>query len=307
MKEQKTIKMAMAGAFFANVIFGFSFLFTKLALRVSSPIVLLAYRFSFAFLFMNGIALSKRKLLSFKGKPFGGLLLMSVCQPLCYFLCENYGMLYSSTVFATVMIALAPIGAMGLGALLLGEKCSWKQIFCCVISVGGVILLAFKNQSEGNVTLLGILLLAGAVLSSAGFNVLSRKSSSYFSAFERTYVMFLLAMISFDLLAIMECRGDMNKFLTPLYTPEFLIAVLYLGGASSVGAFLMYNMATTYLSVARAASFSSIITVVTLFAGAVFLHESFDLISLIASIIVIFGIWGVQKEPKNLKNTENFS
>lgn len=307
MKEQKTIQLAMAGALFANIIFGFSFLFTKLALQAASPVVLLAYRFTFAFLLMSLIALCNPALLHLKGKPLKNVILMGICQPLLYFVCENYGMLYSSTTFAAVMIALAPIAAMGLGTLFLKETCSWYQAVCCVVSVGGVIWLALKNQSEGHVTFLGIILLTGAVLTAAGFNVLSRKSATHFTAFERTYIMFLMAMIVFDVWAVLESAGDMSRLAAPLQNKGFLAAVLYLGGASSVGAFLMYNAATTYLPVARAASFSSVITVVTLFAGVVFLKESLDLISLIGSTIIILGIWGVQKAPKKLQIPENFS
>ncbi len=307
MKEQKRIQLAMAGALFANVIFGFSFLFTKLALTVASPVLLLAYRFTFAFLLMSIIALCKPEILQLKGKPVKNVILMGICQPLLYFICENYGMLYSSTTFAAVMIALAPIGAMALGTVFLKEKCSWHQVVCCVISVSGVILLAMKNQSEGQVTFFGILLLTGAVLSASGFNVLSRKCATDFTAFERTYIMFFMAMAAFDFWAVSESGWNMETLLSPLQDTGFLLAVLYLGGASSVGAFLMYNGATTYLSVARASSFSSVITVVTLFAGIVFLHESFDLISFVASAIIIFGIWGVQKTPKKLQIPEKIS
>lgn len=301
MKEQKKTSLAMAGALFANVIFGFSFLFTKLALQCGTPIQLLAYRFTFAFLLMNIIALATQRKPALKGKPLGSLLLMGLCQPLIYFVCENYGMLYTNTTFAGVLIALVPIAAMILGVLLLGEKTSWRQAACCVISVAGVVWMAMKNRSEGTVQLVGILLLVGAVLSAAGFNILSRKASALFSAFERTYVMFFLAMAAFDLWAILECRGDFAELFAPLKHQSFLIAVLYLGGASSVGAYWLYNSATTYLSAARASSFSSVITVVTLFAGVLFLKESFDVSSLIASAIILLGIWGVQKEPEKRK------
>lgn len=303
MNKQKTIQLAMLGALLANIIFGFSFLFTKLALRVASPVVLLAYRFTFAFFLMSIIAVCKPGLLQLKGKPLKYVILMGICQPFLYFVCENYGMLYSSTTFAAVMIALVPIGAMLLGIIALREHCSLRQVICCIISVGGVIWLAMKNQSEGHVTVLGIFLLAGAVLSASGFNVLSRKCSSDFTAFERTYIMFLMAMIIFLSWAIAETKGSLSALTAPLGEISVLSAVLYLGGLSSVGAFLMYNAATTYLSVARASSFSSVITVVTMIAGVVFLKESLDLISLFASAMIILGIWGVQITAEKNSNS----
>lgn len=307
-KKINKVPCAMCGALSANIIFGFSFLFTKTALKTADPILLLAYRFTFAFLLMNVIILFKPGLLHLKGKRLKHLILMGICQPLLYFICENYGILYSSTVFAGVIIALAPIFAMFLEMIFLKETCSLRQAICCVISVAGVVWLAMKSQSEGHVTVFGIVLLLGAVLSSAGFNVLSRKTSAEFTAFERTYVMFFMAMILFDLWAVLQAGGKTERFLIPLHNYEFYLSVAYLGGTSSVGAFLMYNAATTYLSVTRASSFSGVITVVTLFAGVVFLDEALDFFSLLASLIILLGIWGVQtltKKPDKTNGKKN--
>ena len=44
-----------------NVIFGFSFLFSRLALNITIPSVLVAYRFLAAFLVMNSIVAAGRK------------------------------------------------------------------------------------------------------------------------------------------------------------------------------------------------------------------------------------------------------
>lgn len=302
-KKTNKVPLAMCGALSANIIFGFSFLFTKLALKTADPILLLAYRFTFAFLLMNIIILFKPGLLCLKGKHLKHVILMGICQPMLYFICENYGMLYSSTVFAGVIIALAPICAMFLEMIFLKETCSLKQAICCVISVAGVIWLAMKSRSEGHVTVLGIVLLFGAVFSSAGFNVLSRKASEKFTAFERTYVMFFMAMLLFDFWAVIHSGGQAERFLVPLQNYEFYLSVAYLGGASSVGAFLMYNAATTHLSVTRASSFSGVITVVTLFAGVVFLDESLDFFSLLASLVILLGIWGVQTQTKKAEKT----
>ena len=59
---------ATLAAFLSNFIFGFSFLFSNMALKVATPSVLLAYRFVFAFLILNILWLFIIVKLDFKGK-----------------------------------------------------------------------------------------------------------------------------------------------------------------------------------------------------------------------------------------------
>ena len=52
-----------------NVIFGFSFLFSRLALNITIPSVLVAYRFLAAFLVMNIIVAAGRMIKKKDGSP----------------------------------------------------------------------------------------------------------------------------------------------------------------------------------------------------------------------------------------------
>jgi len=72
MKSNKQF-LGMAAALAANVIFGFSFVFSKLALSVAHPLVILAVRFTVAFLLMNIFWLTGLLKLNFKNKKVGGI------------------------------------------------------------------------------------------------------------------------------------------------------------------------------------------------------------------------------------------
>ena len=295
---------AMAAAFFGNFIFGFSFLFTKKALTFTTPSVLLAQRFLLAFLVMNVLLLTGKVRVSFKGKPLGWLLLMGLFQPVLYFFCENYGLLYSNSVFSSVMIALVPIASLVFGAVCMRERPTWLQTVCSAISVGGVVWLALRQSAKGAITIWGVLLLVGAVICAVGFNVISRKSAKTVTAFERTYMMFAVGAAAFGAVALCENAAHLVALVAPLAYSEFLVSLLYLGVLSSVGAFLMINHANTWLPLSRATVFSNVITVVSVFAGVVWLGDPFDAFMLIATCMIVLGIVGVQYfAPKNtLKN-----
>ncbi len=290
----KKTYLAMLAAFGGNFIFGFSFLFSKTALEVSSPSVLLAWRFLLAFAVMNIVLLTGKAKVSFRGKPLLWLLLMGAFQPVLYFYFENYGLLYSNATFSSVMIALVPIASLVFGACFMRERPTWLQTLCSAVSVGGVIWMALRQTAQGAITPLGIILLFGAVVSAVGFNVISRRSAQKVTAFERTYMMFLVGAVVFGVVAIAENIQQPTALITPFADTSFVIALLYLGVVSSVAAFLMINYANTWLPLSRATVFSNVITVVSVFAGVVLLKEPFDLYMLLASVLIVGGIAGVQ-------------
>ena len=55
--QSKSRLTATLAALLGNSIFGFSFMFSRMALESTSPYVMLMYRFCLAFLCINGVAL----------------------------------------------------------------------------------------------------------------------------------------------------------------------------------------------------------------------------------------------------------
>ena len=301
-------RLATLAAIVGNTIFGFSFMFSRIALGVASPFVLLMYRFLIAFVMLNVVALWSRRRAAapragsadwlrfeLRGRRVGPLLRMGLIQPVGYFLCESYGIRFTNSTFAGVIIALGPVVALAAAALTLGEIPRRSQTAFSVLSILGVILMTLQQRSEGTIRPLGVLLLFCAVLAGTSFNIVSRRLSGEFSALERTYVMMLVAAAMFTALALIECRGDFARLIAPLSSPDFLLAIVYLGVASSIVAFLALNYAFGYLTVAKSMAFCNLTTVISLFAGVVFLHEPISLVSLAASLMILLGIWGVQR------------
>ena len=106
MDNKKSIFGSLA-ALIANIIFGFSFLFSKVALSAANPLIILAVRFTVAFLVLNILWLLGIVKLNFKGKNIKRLILMSLAQPLLYFIFELYGINATSSAISGVIISLA--------------------------------------------------------------------------------------------------------------------------------------------------------------------------------------------------------
>lgn len=289
----------MLFSFLAYAIFGFSFIFSKRALAFTTPFVLLAVRFSVAFLVLNVLMLTGMFKVRLKGKNIKPLVLLGILQPIVYFICENYGVTLSATSFVGTILALVPVVSMVLGILFLKEKVRLFQAICTLFSVLGVFLTTI-GQGPGNSHWLGFLLLLAAVCTASMFNVLSRKTSVEFTAFERTYVMFALGCVTFAAIALVQCWGNRTEMLLmPMRSAEFWISVVFLGGVSSVGAFLMLNYAMTYLDVASSSIFANITTIISILAGVLILKESFGIYQVVGSVIILASVYGVNRPRAN--------
>lgn len=289
------ILKAMIAGLLGYSIFGFSFLFSKVALNLASPMVLLAARFAVAFLVMNLILVFTKTTVSLKGKPVKKLLAMGLIQPVIYFICEAYGIQMTSASFSGIVIGLVPVAGLLLGVLFLKERCTKFQIVCTVTSVVGV---ALTTTGGLEFSLLGFILLLTSVLSTASFSVISRSVSEEFSPFERTYVMLGLGAVTFILIAFIQNWGNLESAAAPLMIPDFWISVLYLGVLSSVCAFLLINYALNYLSVGHTLIFSNFTTVISVLAGILILHDAFTTVQLVGIVVIILSVFGVSYQKK---------
>lgn len=305
MADSKQLKGILA-AIATNVIFGFSFIFSKTALSFAEPLVILAVRFTLAFLMINLVILCTKTKLTFKNKPNRKLILMGIVQPLLYYIFELYGLSKVSSALSGVVISLVPILVVILASVFLKEKPTAMQIICTIVSIAGVSGISIISNDGSKNHLTGILFLVGAVLCASVFNVLSRGISTHFSPFERTYVMFLIGCISFNILAVFSCKGNYISALASAFSSyEFIIAIIYLSLISSVLAFILYNYSTTVISSMQSSSFSNIITVVTVLAGVIILKENFSVMEYIFCFVTILGVLGTNIfEKSNLKKRD---
>ena len=285
--------MGVLAAVTGQVIWGFSFIFSKTALRYATPPVLLSVRFLIAFALMNLLVCTGRCKLSLRGKHLGSLLLLGLLEPVLYFYCESYGILYTNATFAGVMVAMNPIVAMLMAAVLLRERPSRRQAVFGLLPILGVALITLSSRAEGAIRPIGVVILAGTCLCAGLSRVLSRRTAARFSSFERTYVMMMLGSVVFTASAVLENLGNPRALLAPLASGWFWASAFFLGALCSVASYGCVNFALERLPVARAAVFSSLTTVVSIFAGVIFLGEPITGVSVVGSILIIVGIWVV--------------
>lgn len=292
MNEQRK---GMLAAFAAYAIFGFSFLFSKVALGLASPMVLLCVRFGVTVVALNLMVAFRLVKLELKGKKLGGAIVLGFLQPVLYFVFENYGLSFTTTSFAGMMSSISPVITAVLGAVLLKEKPTLKQWVCIGISVLGVMLMTLRSGGGQN-TLAGCLCLVGAYFAGSLYTLLSRRLSRQFKPFDLTYVMFIIGFVFFTGGAVAENGADTLRVVAgALRHPEFVAGILFLSLLSSVGAFLLINYSLARLPVARAAIFNNLTAVVSMLAGVLIMKDPFGWMTALASALILAGVWGVNR------------
>ena len=280
-----------------NAFWGFSILFTRVALEETTPEIMLAIRFGIAFALMHIPILLGREKLQLKGKALLPLLGLALVEPMGFFT-ESYGILHTNATFAGVMMAISPVFSIALAALVLKEYPSRRQLIFCTLPVLGVIVMVLAGKSLGVVTPLGVIFLLVNCLCNGSYRLFNRWSSRSFTPFERTYMVLLSCVVVFTSSALVSVKGDWRMIAQAATHPKVLFPVLALALLCSIGSNMLVNYAAGRMPVAKISAFSSLITVCSTFGGVVILREPFSAMSLLGTALIIYGIWQVSRPEK---------
>jgi drug/metabolite transporter (DMT)-like permease len=292
---------ALLAGFGVAFIFGFSFLFTKQGLCVLVPFHLLGFRFGLAVAIFVVLRLTGLVKIDLKGKNLSMLLLLSVIEPVVYFICETNGIKMTSSSETGMMIAMVPVVTTLLGIAFLDEKPSPAQMGFIMLSVAGVVfIVAMKGNMEIGKNLIGTFVVLGAVVCAGTYNVLSRKLSLQFSPVEITYVMMWVGAIVFNGISVLQhiSKGNLQQYFAPLGNLKAVVSIVYLGFLSSVVAYFLLNFMLSKLEAARSSVFTNLATVFSIIAGVTLGNEPFYWFNVVGGIMILLGVWGTNYYSK---------
>jgi drug/metabolite transporter (DMT)-like permease len=284
----------LAGVIYAT-IFGFTFMFSKVALDYVRPIGLIAYRFLIAIIVLEILRWFKVIHIRFEKKHFKHLFLVALFQPILYFIFETFGIRLTTSGEAGMMIALIPIFVTILSSVILKEAPKKIQIFFILLSVSGVLFIQIMKSSSGlDVNLWGLLLLLGAVISAALFNIASRNASKTLKPYELTYFMMLGGALVFNTLYIIQLsiESRLGDYFTNLSHLELVVPILYLGVIASIGGFFLVNFALSKVPAHVSSIYANLSTIVAIIAGAWLLNEKLYYYHFIGAFMIIIGVYG---------------
>ncbi len=289
-----------------SMIFGMSFMFTKIGLGYMSTLQLIAYRFMVAALTMQLLKALKLIKLEFKGKDLKLVIMTAIFQPVLYFFFEVEGVNLTSSSQAGLMVSLVPVFTAIGARIFLKERLKSIQIFFIALSVGGVIVINALNDSQGlSGNTLGLAFLTMSVIAGTLYSLSSKRASREFKPVEITYTMMMIGAIVFNgtLLARSAFEGTLAVYFQPLTNPEVFAPILYLGLLSSVVAFFFLNFTISRIPVSQSAIFGNLVTVFAILAGVFILNEPFGTKDVVGAAMIVTGVWGTLYFGQKRKRT----
>ena len=293
--NEKT-KAYLAALSFSTII-GFSFLFTKVALGFASPLTNLAHRYTVAAIVLFILQQSKLIQVKLSKEDILSILPMSLFYPLLFFMFQSFALQYISSSEAGILQALVPIITLILASVFLKEKTTFIQKFFLCLSVAGVIYIFLSKGANLGVEtgILGFMLMLGSVFSNAINNILSKYKGGQYRAIDLTVVVILVGFLVFNSLSLVThfLSGNLMSYFEPLGHLSYLISILYLGILASIVTASLSIYAIVRLGASTVSVFGNLGTVLTIVAGAVFLHEPIYAYHIIGASLIIGGILGM--------------
>jgi len=296
--EKRRLMSASLAAILGNVLWGISFLFTRIALRTSDPYTMLSVRFSIAFLLLNIPVLLGRKHISLRRKNLIPLLMLAGSETLGFFF-ETYGVKYTNSSYSGLIQALVPIVAMLIAIPCLHEYPSRRQLVFSLFPVAGVVMMTFAGERMGIIRPIGVVFLVFTCITSALSKLTRRKSAQIFSPFEQTYLIVFITAVVFTLGTLIRSRGSFSIYGQAFSSREFFFSVSALSFLCSIAANLFINYAAQHLTVGKLAIYGTLNAPCSMIAGMLILNEPMNLLSTTGAALILFGIWMFVQPEKN--------
>lgn len=291
--NEKT-KAYLAALSFSTII-GFSFLFTKVALGFASPLTNLAHRYTVAAIVLFILQQSKLIQVKLSKEDILSILPMSLFYPILFFMFQSFALQYISSSEAGILQALVPILTLILASIFLKEKTTMVQKF--FLSVAGVVYIFLSKGAnfDAGAGIFGYVLMLGSVFSNAINNILSKYKGGQYKIMDLTVVVILVGFIVFNCLSLFSyiASSNLTGYFEPLGHVGYIFSILYLGILASIVTAALSIYAIVRLGASTVSVFGNLGTVLTIVAGAVFLHEPIYAYHLLGASMIIAGILGM--------------
>jgi drug/metabolite transporter (DMT)-like permease len=276
-------------ALVAVVIFwGLSFVATKIALETFPTFTLIFIRFSLAAFFFCGLMLT-RGFPRFSRRDHIRVFLMSLFEPGLYFIFETMGLQYTSAPKTALIIATIPVAVLVFAFLFINERPAVTSVVGIGLSLIGIGILVvgdpnFSWQFGGS--LLGDLLIIGAVITAALYMVYARRLGKGHAALDITGFQMMYGALLYAPLFFWELPAVQWSVISS----RSVAALAYLTLFATCAAFLFYNYALTKLPAGKASVFVNGIPVVTAVAAWLLLGETLTLLQLCGGLLVLAAV-----------------
>jgi len=291
----------------ASVVFwGVSFILTKelfLTEEHMTVTALITLRLALATVVMVPFLLLTRKMQRIHRKDIKWFLLLALCEPFIYHLCETNGVRLVSGSLASVVIATIPLFVPFGMWIAYRQRIKPVMIIGVMLSLAGVVLMTTSSTenfqfSIFNFQFQGLLFLAGAVVIAIVYTLLLVKIVDRYNPLVITTWQNIIGLAYFLILTLSSFTFHLSPLTFHLlsWSPKMLLILLVLGIFCSTLAYAGYNYGVRNLGASEACIFNNAIPVFSLVAAVLIGQEDFSWLKVLGMIVVISGVIIAQKK-----------
>lgn len=282
------------------LIWGTTFISTKVLLVDFQPIEILFFRFVMGLLAL--LMVYPHRMQKMTGRQELTFAVAGLCGVCLYYLMENIALTYTMASNVGVIISVAPFFTAILSHVFLkqDEKLRANFFVGFVVAMVGIALISF-NGSSLQLNPVGDLLALLAAFLWACYSILTRKISSFsFNTILTTRRVFFYGILfMIPALFLFDFKLDLGRFADVTY----LLNILFLGLGASALCFVTWNFAVKLLGAVKTSIYIYLVPVITVAASVLILHEPFTWITGAGTVLTLAGL--LLSESKLFKKEEN--
>lgn len=289
-------RRAVIEALFTVIVWGASFVATKVALRYATPDVVVWLRFGMGVVILGIAVLVGRKFALPEKRDWAYFALLGFLGITFHQWLQSTGLVTAQASTTAWIVATIPVFMALLGWLALKEKLFWLQVVGIFLSALGVLLVVTRGDlvqlASGKFGTVGDFLILISAPNWAIFSVLSRRGLQKYPATLMMFYVMAFGWLFSSVLFFVE--GGLNQI---GYIPwEGWAGIAFLGIFCSGLAYIFWYDALQVLPVAQTGAFLYLEPVSTVVVAALILGEQLYLATLMGGVLILVGVWVVNRK-----------
>jgi drug/metabolite transporter (DMT)-like permease len=284
-----------AEALFAVIVWGASFIATKVALQDLSPITIVWLRFLLGVMILGLVVVLRGQLSLPEKKEWGYFALLGFLGITFHQWLQSNALQTSEAGTTAWIVSTTPVFMAALGWVLLKERLGWTKSLGILLAFLGVMVVVSRGDlssiSIGKFGAPGDVLVLISAVNWAVFSALSRRGLKSHPASLMMFYIMLLGW-AFTTLLFLTSSG-MSEF--PSVTSNGWMAVGFLGIFCSGLAYIAWYDALQALSTAQTGAFLYIEPLIAVVVAFFILGEPITLASFLGGVVILFGVWLVNR------------
>ena len=277
------------------IIWGTTFISTKVLLKDFSPVEILFFRFLLGFFVLLLVYPRRLKLTSKKQEWY--FVFAGITGVTLYFLLENIALTYTFASNVGVIVSINPFFTALLAHFFLNkEKLEGRFFKGFIVSMIGILLINLNTNKVLMLNPLGDMLAVFAAIVWSIYSILIKKISDFkYNIIQVTRRVFFYGIIfMIPSLFIFDFKLGLDR----LFNVSNLLNILFLGIGASALCFGTWNYCIKVLGAVKTSVYIYMVPIVTLMTSSVILKEKITLLSFTGTIITLGGLVILEKRDK---------